>query len=322
MMKRRTFIKQSTGVVSGLALLPILPGCDESARQDYPIIDTHQHLWDSRFKLSWPKDPIDKGDFMLPQYRTAVEGLNFVKSIYMEVGAAQEYSREEALFALDLAEDASNNTVGACIRADPSDDNFRAFISEFAKNPYLKGVRGRLKDLDVFNSSRVTDNLRWLGEQGLSFDLIIQVNWLTKVIPQFEKCPETTIIVNHCGSVDPVALLPADIQKPREPKHNSEVWQNGMKALAENENIICKISGIVNKMRGEDIDAALLGPCVNYCLDSFGPDRVVFASDWPVCLYGTSIKEWVRVLKEIVKDRPMKEQRKLFHDNAKRIYEV
>lgn len=321
-MKRRTFIKQSTGVAGGLALLPILQGCGESTKQDYPIIDTHQHLWDSRFKLSWPREPIDKGDFMLPQYRAEVEDLNVVKSIYMEVGASKEYSRAEAIFALDLAEDASNNTVGACIRADPSDDNFREFIREFAKNPHLKGVRGRLTDLDVFNSSRVTDNLRWLGEQGLSFDLIIRVNWLSKVIPQFEKCPETTIIVNHCGSVDPVALLPENIEKPREPKHSSEVWQSGMKALVEYENIICKISGIVNKIPGDDINAALLGPCVNSCLDSFGPDRVVFASDWPVCLYGTSIKEWVSILKEIVKDRPMEEQRKLFHDNAKRIYEV
>lgn len=309
-------------MAGGLALLPFFSGCSKSSDQDYPIIDTHQHLWDSRFKLTWPGPPIDTGDFMLPEYRAEVEGLNFVKSVYMEVGVPKEYRRDEAFFALDLAEDSSNNTVGAIICADPSEDNFRKFISEFVKNTHLKGVRGRLSDPDVFNSGGVTDNLRWLGEQGLSFDLIVRPDWLTKVVPQFEKCPETTIIIDHCASVDPVALLPENVEKPREPRHSKEIWQNGIRALAENENVNCKISGIVNKVHGEDVNAELLGPCVNYCLDAFGPDHVVFASDWPVCLYGASIRAWVTVLKEIVKDRPMDEQKKLFHDNARRIYKV
>ncbi len=177
----------------------------------------------------------------------------------MEVGVQKEYRREEAIFALDLAADSTNNTVGAIICADPSEDNFREFSSEFVKNPYLNGVRGRLSDPDVFNSGVVTDNLRWLGEQGLSFDLIIRPDWLTKVVPQFEKCPETTIIIDHCASVDPVALLPENVEKPREPRHSKETWQKGIRALAENENINCKKSGIVNKVRGEDVNAEFLG---------------------------------------------------------------
>lgn len=325
-MKRRIFIKQTSKVAGGIAALPLLPAClgtkAKQNKQHYPIIDTHQHLWDNRFKLGWISPPFDKGDFMLPQYRADVEGLNFVKSIYMEVGAPRENRREEAHFALGIAEDSSNNTVGAILKAVPSEDNFRDFVSEFAKNPHLKGVRGRLSDLDVFNSDLVTDNLRWLGEQGLLFEILIKVNWLSKIVPQIEKCPDTTLIINHCGSVDPMALLPENM-RPRGSRESGEVWKNGMKVLAERENIICKISGLVNKMPGIDIEAKHLAPTVNYCLDTFGPDRVVFATDWPVCRkYRKSTKGWVGLLKEIVKDRPMEEQRKLFHDNAQRIYKV
>lgn len=76
------------------------------------------------------------------------------------------------------------------------------------------------------------------------------------------------------------------------------------------------------KCRGVDLEPQHLAPTVNHCLDLFGPDRVVFASDWPTCLYNMSISEWVSILKEIVKDRPLDDQRKLFHDNAERIYKV
>lgn len=71
----------------------------------YPIIDTHQHLWNSRFNLTWPKPPINEGEFMLPEYRSEAKGLNFVKSVYMEVAVPKAQRREEALFALDLCEE-------------------------------------------------------------------------------------------------------------------------------------------------------------------------------------------------------------------------
>lgn len=325
--KRRIFIKQTAKVAGGMALLPLLPGClgasEKQSKQDYPIIDTHQHLWDRRFNLTWPKPPINEGDFMLPEYRLDIEGLNFVKSLYIDVGVPKEKRREEALFALGIAADTSNNTVGASIRATPSEDNFKDFVGEFANNPHLIGVRGSLKNLYEFLSETVTDNLRWMGEKGLLYDVMVPVKWLSKVIPQIDKCAGTTFILNHCGLVDPVALFPEDLQKPREAKHSAELWRSGMKAIAAKENVICKISGIVDAFRDFDLEAKHLAPAVNYCLDTFGPDRVVFATDWPVCrVYSKSIKGWVGLLKEIVKDRPIEEQKKLFHDNAERIYKV
>jgi L-fuconolactonase len=66
--------------------------------------------------------------------------------------------------------------------------------------------------------------------------------------------------------------------------------------------------------------AADLAPLVNHCLDAFGPERVIFGSDWPVCLMGAPLAEWVTALRQIIADRPVPEQKLLLADNAVRFY--
>ena len=85
--------------------------------------------------------------------------------------------------------------------------------------------------------------------------------------------------------------------------------------------MICKISGIIARLP-KGWPAETLAPLVNHCLDSFGPDRVIFGSDWPVCLTGASYKEWVTGLKQIIASRPLEQQKKLLHDNAVKFYKL
>jgi L-fuconolactonase len=65
-----------------------------------------------------------------------------------------------------------------------------------------------------------------------------------------------------------------------------------------------------------------LAPIVNHCLDEFGPQRVIFGGDWPVCLMGAKLAEWVAALRTIIAERPADEQRKLLHDNAVALYRL
>ena len=99
-------------------------------------------------------------------------------------------------------------------------------------------------------------------------------------------------------------------------------WGAAMKTVAENKNVVCKISGIISVSSGYPKSAETLAPGINHCLDIFGPNRVMFASDWPWCLKGSELENWVNILKEIVKNRPYKEQKKLFHDNAIKFYNI
>ena len=68
------------------------------------------------------------------------------------------------------------------------------------------------------------------------------------------------------------------------------------------------------------LNAGDLAPIINHCIDNFGPDKVMFAGDWPICLRNMSFANWINTLKEVVAVRPMEEQRKLFHDNADIFY--
>ena len=86
--------------------------------------------------------------------------------------------------------------------------------------------------------------------------------------------------------------------------------------------MICKISGIVARAPKVDWNSEILAPIIDHCLDEFGPDRVVFGGDWPVCLLGCSYNRWVASLKEVISERPLHEQKKLLNDNAEKFYRL
>jgi len=117
-------------------------------------------------------------------------------------------------------------------------------------------------------------------------------------------------------SADPLAFLPKEREVPREPRHDRNQWYEEIKRLAQRPNIICKISGIVDNAGTFPLSAEDLAPIIDFCLESFGSDRVMFAGDWPVCLRNMSLVRWIETLKEVVANRPLADQKKLFHDNA------
>jgi predicted TIM-barrel fold metal-dependent hydrolase len=95
-----------------------------------------------------------------------------------------------------------------------------------------------------------------------------------------------------------------------------------MAAVAARKNVVCKVSGIVAGAVPGKWTADDLAPAVRHTLEVFGPDRVMFGGDWPVCTLAATYRQWVEALRRIVADRPATEQRKLFHDNALRVYRL
>src|SRR5204862_6564644 len=97
-------------------------------------------------------------------------------------------------------------------------------------------------------------------------------------------------------------------------------WQKDIGEVAKRKNVVGKVSGIVASAAPGKWTADDLAPIVNHTLEVFGPDRVMFGGDWPVCTLAASYRQWVEALKAIVKERKEEEQRKLFHDNAVKFY--
>ena len=135
-------------------------------------------------------------------------------------------------------------------------------------------------------------------------------------------CPDTIFLVNHCANADPRAFFDPAEDLTEKPSHNRDEWIRDVKNIASNKNVACKISGLVTRVPGHTLTANNLAPAVNQCLDIFGSDRVMFASDWPVCLRKMTLGNWLGILQEIVSTRSIADQRKLFHDNAAKYYKI
>jgi L-fuconolactonase len=123
-----------------------------------------------------------------------------------------------------------------------------------------------------------------------------------------ESCPDTRFILDHCGNESVLA-------KDHTP------WKRLIDQVAsKGDRVVCKVSGIVASAKGHAWTEDDLAPVVNHVLDAFGPDRVMFGGDWPVCTLAATYRRWVEALQAIVATRPEIERRKLFHDNAVRLY--
>ena len=95
-----------------------------------------------------------------------------------------------------------------------------------------------------------------------------------------------------------------------------------MNTRAQRKNLVCKISGIVASAKPGAWSADDLAPIVNHTAEVFGKDRILFAGDWPVCTKAATLRQWVEALQSIVRAWSEEDQRKLFHDNAVKVYRV
>jgi predicted TIM-barrel fold metal-dependent hydrolase len=280
-----------------------------------PIIDTHQHLWDlSLFRLPW----LEGGgklqqSFVMNDYFQATEGLNVVKTVYMEVDVAEDQLVQEAEYVLDLCQRDDNPMVGAVIGARPTSTDFPAYVKRFAASPYIKGVRRVLHGGGTPEGTCLQPNfvesIRLLGEHGLRFDICLPSTQLLEGAALADLCPNTRFVLDHCGN--------ANVQVKER-----EQWRRDIAEVAKRENVVCKISGIVASANPDNWTPDDLAPIILHCAEVFGKDRLIFASDWPVCTLAASLSQWVNALKTIVQDWTEMDQRKLFHDNALRFYEL
>jgi predicted TIM-barrel fold metal-dependent hydrolase len=279
------------------------------------IVDTHQHLWDlRRFRLPWVGQGHTLARSYLPQdYREATEGLNVVKSVYMEVDLAPEQQQEEADYVGGLCERGGTPTAAAVVSGRPGTDGFARYAGRFKGDRYVKGIRRVLHVPETPPGTCLTKefvrDVRLLGDFGLSFDLCVRPAEMPDADRLVGDCPGTRFILDHCGNA-----------KVHERGKEYDRWRKDMEGIARRTNLVGKVSGIVASAEPGRWGPDDLAPIVNHTLDVFGPDRVMFGGDWPVCTLAATYRQWVEALRTILRERPEDEQRKLFHDNAVRIY--
>ena len=287
-------------------------------RSNPPVIDTHQHLWDlQKFRLPWLAGAGELNrTFLTADYLKAAEGLNIRKAVYMEVAVTPEQREAEAHYVIDLCEQRNTPTVAAVIGGSPGSDGFRDYIVGFKGSPYVKGVRESLR-AGAAKDEAFLKGLRLLGELDMTFDFQLGPDLLPEAAAVAAACPDTRFVLDHCGGADP-----RDFRRsaPQGRQDRRARWMASIELLAKRPNVICKISGLLESAAPDKVTADDIAPAVNHCLDCFGPDRVVFAGNWPVVNRGGSLRRWVTLLGEVMSDRTAELRRKLMHDNAARFY--
>ena len=288
-----------------------------------PIIDTHQHLWDlSRFELPWVAGAgALNRSFLANDYAAAIDGAEVAASIYMEVDMAPHQRRAEAEYILEHIRDSANPTAAAVLSGDPGHAGFADYVAELEGQTEVKGIRRVLHVAEAPRGACLQDEfvagLQLLGRKGLSFDVCIRPEELDDAATLAQRCPDTRLVLDHCGNADPNAVNGTALSNT----HDGDQWRRGIERVASQPSVICKISGIVARAR-PGWTAGDLAPTIDHCLDVFGPDRVVFGGDWPVCTLGASLSEWASALRDVISRRSEAEQRQLLHENARLIYRL
>lgn len=291
------------------------------------IVDTHVHIWNTEeYRLPW----LDGEGPTLNRIWTAADYLDeqrgadeytIDKAVYIEVDmAADERPRENEL-AVALVDDPSTPFAGACISGDLSDPHFADYIRPLAAKPQIKGVR---QVLHVPSAAPGTclgetfvDNVRLLGELGLVFEGCVRNPELVDLATLARKCPDTTVIVDHMGIVD------ADIAGLEHPQGDDatylDAWRRNLADLGSLNNTVCKVSGL---NPAQPWSTQTLGRAVSVAFDSFAPDKLMFASNFPVLNVALTLDEWVRAMLDITNDMAPQAREAFFSGNAERVYSL
>jgi len=310
---RRLF---GAGLTSAAALSAFASTQKVDKPQMIPVIDTHQHLWDvKKFKLPWLSTKgVLARSYTLEDYRKATVGLGISQTIYMEVDVTPDQQLDEARLVSSLCSDPSTGLGGAVVAGRPSSDNFPSHVESLLK---LKGITGVRQVLHVDTTPSgyclgvdFVRGIRLLGEKALSYDICVKHTELANSAKLIGQCPDTRFILDHCGNPDLKAT-------------NHDTWRNGLEQVAKYPNVMVKISGFLASAPGYGLwNLEQISPLIKHTLDTFGPDRVMFAGDWPVVLLASSYSEWLNAVRLLVQDRPFDQQCKLFHGNASHFYRL
>lgn len=276
------------------------------------IIDTHQHLWDlDLFTYSWlDRVPSLRRTFRMEDYLKAGEGLNIEKSVHLEADVDEAYMLDESRHILALAEQ-DNPLEGVVACARPEKPHFADYLDQIAGHPKLKGVRRVLhtEPDGIAQSSLFAENVRLLPAYGLSFDICILARQLPIAIRLIENCPKVSFVLDHCGN-------------PQVKQHVFDPWREHIQEVSKHPNVVCKVSGILANADLEKWTPEDLRPYVDHVIECFGWDRVMFGSDWPVCTLAAPLSKWVETLALLTRDAGEEKQRKLFYENAARVYRL
>lgn len=278
------------------------------------LIDTHMHLvYPDVAGYSWTDGipPLANRAFTVEDYKRLTEGSGVVGALFMETAADDAGIEAETRHAARLAEDPSNRIHGLIATARPeTDEGFGDWLAT-AKSLGAVGIRRVLHvvDDDMSKSGTFRANVRKIGAAGLTFDMCFLARQLPLARDLAAACPETRMILDHCGVPDIAG-------------GGLDPWRDDMRALAELDNVTCKLSGLLAYCAPDHAHHEAIAPYVDHVLEAFGPDRMVWGSDWPVVDLGGGLPAWLDVTQQILDGLSQDEAARIGSGTAREVYGV
>jgi L-fuconolactonase len=273
-------------------------------------IDAHQHFWRySPTEYGWISDamPELRRDFLpddLLQETSAV-GINGV----VAVQARQSLDETEWLLELAQSQPFIRGVVGWVPLAAAEVERY---LETFSQNPTLKGVRHVVQDEpdDAFLAGmQFNDGVAALRKFGLVYDILIFERQLPQAIEFVDRHPDQPFVLDH-------------LAKPKVAAKELRPWDQRIRELGRRENVVCKVSGLVTEANWKNWTDAQLRPYLDTVLDAFGPRRLMFGSDWPVCLLATSYAGWYETVERWAAALTSDERSWLFGKTAAKAYGI
>lgn len=291
-----------------------------------PFVDAHVHLWDlERLRYPWLTPPFsDDGPngsveaivstYLLDNYLADASGWDVRGIVHVDAGAEAAAALDETSWLQEMAD--RRGMPNAIIAfADLADLDVEALLQAHAAHPNVRGIRHIVNwhadPRRTYTPRDVTGDEAWargfglLARYGLSFDLQAYPGQFAGLAGLIARHPDTQVMVNHAGM-----LIPGE----------KAVWEAGMAALAALPNVAVKVSGMGFTRRPFDPDHAR--GYVLATIDRFGPDRVMFASDFPTDKLFGSFADHLDAYDAITADFTEDERRAMFGRNADRLYRL
>lgn len=272
-------------------------------------IDAHHHFWErGRFKYEWLDAPACKpisGNFLPEDLAPLIKKAGVDKTVFVQT----QHDLEENRWVLGLAKkhDWIAGVVGwVGLKSAHCEEQ----VLELKADPKFVGVRHIVQDEeddDFIVQPGVLAGLNVLEKHGVPYDLLFYVKHLKHAETLAKKFPNLKMVIDH-------------LAKPKIKDRSMEVWKDAFVAASKYPNVFCKLSGMVTEADWKKWTAADLKPYVQLALEKYGPDRLMFGSDWPVCLLAASYERVVEALKEALGPITAAEREKIFGGTAIKFY--
>lgn len=281
---------------------------------DFPIIDTHVHLWDPGY-LRYPwldGNALLNQPYLLADYQRACGAVQVEQMVFLQCECEFAQFMQEADWVTQLAQVDTRLTGLVPWAPLEKGEAARLDLERLAANPLVKGIRRIIQfepDPGFCLRPDFVKGVQALPDYGLHFEICIAHPQLANTLKFVAQCPNTQFILDHIG-------------KPDIKQHLMEPWKQELQTLAGFPNVWCKLSGLVTEADHQRWTREDLKPYIDHVVECFGIGRVLYGSDWPVAIQASEYPRWVETLAWALSGCSDAELRQVFHDNARAFYRL